>query len=185
MFDVEGLTWCAHNPDLNPTEHLCGELEQILRCRPSRPGSVSDLTNLLLKKKNSQKFINTLLDSWWTAWNCRNCYWCKGSANIIQMDWECFLKFFVGSPSRLLTSSRETPNSRQYSKSYNHVFRWLEIYLFIYFSHKCWRHFVKVLHKADSDYLRFQFAKKILKVGCQIFFILRNSSIIAKISQAL
>lgn len=121
-------------------------------------------------EKNSEKLINILLDSWWTAFS-----------EELKLDRPTSFKWienvfwsFSGSPSRPPTSSRETPNSHQYSKSYNHVFRlhWipLEIYLFIYFSHKCWRHFVKALHKADSDYLRFQFVKKNSESGLSDLF---------------
>ena len=35
-------------PDLMPPEHLLNELERQLPVRPSRPTSVSDLTNTLL-----------------------------------------------------------------------------------------------------------------------------------------
>ena len=36
--------------NLNPIEHLCDELEWRLWARPSRPTSVSDLTNVLLEE---------------------------------------------------------------------------------------------------------------------------------------
>ncbi|XP_051552839.1 GTPase IMAP family member 9-like [Myxocyprinus asiaticus] len=45
----------------NPTEHLWDELERRLRARPSRPTSVSDLTNALLEEW-SKTPINTLLN---------------------------------------------------------------------------------------------------------------------------
>ena len=45
---VEELDWPAQNPDLNPIEHLWGELERRLRARPIRPTSAPDLTNALV-----------------------------------------------------------------------------------------------------------------------------------------
>jgi len=43
---VEELDWIAQSPGAHPIEHLWDELEW--RARPSRPTSVSDLTNALL-----------------------------------------------------------------------------------------------------------------------------------------
>ncbi len=60
-FGVEELDWPAQSPDLNPIEHLWDELERRLRARPSRPTSVSDLTNALLEEW-SKIPINTLLN---------------------------------------------------------------------------------------------------------------------------
>ena len=60
-FGVEELDWPAQSPDLNPIEHLWDELQQRLRARPSRPTSVSDLTNALLEEW-SKIPINTLLN---------------------------------------------------------------------------------------------------------------------------
>ncbi|KAI4886890.1 hypothetical protein NFI96_010503 [Prochilodus magdalenae] len=45
---VEELDWPAQSPHLHPIEHLWDGLERRLRARPSRPTSVSDLTNVLL-----------------------------------------------------------------------------------------------------------------------------------------
>ncbi len=45
---VVELDWPAQSFDLNPIEHLWGEQERILQVKPSRPTSVSDLTNALL-----------------------------------------------------------------------------------------------------------------------------------------
>ncbi|KAI4888987.1 hypothetical protein NFI96_031291 [Prochilodus magdalenae] len=47
---VEELDWPAQSPDLHPIEHLWDGLEWRLRARPSRPTSVSDLTNVLLEE---------------------------------------------------------------------------------------------------------------------------------------
>jgi len=58
---VEERDWPAQSPDLNSIEHLWDELERRLRARPSRPTSVSDLTNALLEKW-SKIPINTLLN---------------------------------------------------------------------------------------------------------------------------
>uniref|UniRef100_A0AAR2L0Y8 Tc1-like transposase DDE domain-containing protein n=1 Tax=Pygocentrus nattereri TaxID=42514 RepID=A0AAR2L0Y8_PYGNA len=57
QFGVEELDWPAQSPDFNPIEHLWDELERRL---PSRPTSVSDLTNELLEER-SKIPINTLL----------------------------------------------------------------------------------------------------------------------------
>ena len=46
---------------LNPIEHLWDEFERSLQTRPSRPTSVSDLTNALLEEW-SKIPINTLLN---------------------------------------------------------------------------------------------------------------------------
>ena len=51
----------SESPDLKPTEHLWVELEWRLWTRPSRPTSVSDLTNALLEEW-SKIPINTLLN---------------------------------------------------------------------------------------------------------------------------
>ena len=50
VFGVEELDWPVQTPDLPPIEHLWDELEWRLRTRPSRPTSVSDLTNTLLEE---------------------------------------------------------------------------------------------------------------------------------------
>ncbi|KAI4904762.1 hypothetical protein NFI96_026717, partial [Prochilodus magdalenae] len=47
---VEELDRPAQSPDLHPIEHLWDGLEWRLRARPSRPTSVSDLTNVLLEE---------------------------------------------------------------------------------------------------------------------------------------
>ncbi|KAI4892982.1 hypothetical protein NFI96_019747, partial [Prochilodus magdalenae] len=47
---VEELDWPAQSPDLHPIEHLWDGLEWRLRARPSRPTSVSDLTDVLLEE---------------------------------------------------------------------------------------------------------------------------------------
>ncbi|KAI4905030.1 hypothetical protein NFI96_020171, partial [Prochilodus magdalenae] len=47
---VEELDWPAQSPDLSPIEHLWDGLERRLRARPSRPTSVSDLTNAPLEE---------------------------------------------------------------------------------------------------------------------------------------
>ncbi|KAI4898844.1 hypothetical protein NFI96_007566 [Prochilodus magdalenae] len=47
---VEEPDWPAQSPDLHPIEHLWDGLERRLRARPSRPTSVSDLTNVLLEE---------------------------------------------------------------------------------------------------------------------------------------
>ncbi|KAI4892683.1 hypothetical protein NFI96_002009 [Prochilodus magdalenae] len=47
---VEELDWPAQSPDLHPIEHLWDGLERRLRARPSRPTSVSDLTDELLEE---------------------------------------------------------------------------------------------------------------------------------------
>uniref|UniRef100_A0A3Q2W3X4 Tc1-like transposase DDE domain-containing protein n=1 Tax=Haplochromis burtoni TaxID=8153 RepID=A0A3Q2W3X4_HAPBU len=60
-FGVDELDWPAQSPDLNPIEYLWDELERRLRARPSRPTSVSDLTNALLEEW-SEIPINTLLN---------------------------------------------------------------------------------------------------------------------------
>jgi len=60
-FGVEELHWPAQSPDLNPIEHLWDELERISRARPSRPTSVSDVTNVLLEEWSTIS-INTLLN---------------------------------------------------------------------------------------------------------------------------
>uniref|UniRef100_A0A3Q3J269 T-box domain-containing protein n=1 Tax=Monopterus albus TaxID=43700 RepID=A0A3Q3J269_MONAL len=60
-FGVEELDWPAQSPDINPIEHLWDELERRLRFRPSRPTSVSDLTNALLEEW-SKIPMNTLLN---------------------------------------------------------------------------------------------------------------------------
>ena len=49
QFGVEELDWPAQSPDLNLIKHLWHELGRRLRARPSRPTSVSDLTNELLE----------------------------------------------------------------------------------------------------------------------------------------
>ncbi|KAK3548408.1 hypothetical protein QTP70_012653 [Hemibagrus guttatus] len=49
-FGVEDLDRPAQSPDLNLIEHLWDKLERRLRARPSRPTSVSDLTNVLLEE---------------------------------------------------------------------------------------------------------------------------------------
>ena len=49
-FGVEELDWPAWSPDLHLIKHLWDELERCLRARPSRPTSVSDLTNELLEE---------------------------------------------------------------------------------------------------------------------------------------
>uniref|UniRef100_A0A3Q3IJ65 RRM domain-containing protein n=1 Tax=Monopterus albus TaxID=43700 RepID=A0A3Q3IJ65_MONAL len=56
-FSVEELDWPAQSPDLNLIEHLWDKLERRLRSRPSRPTSVSDLTNALLEEWS--KFLLT------------------------------------------------------------------------------------------------------------------------------
>ncbi|KAI2662490.1 Transposable element Tcb2 transposase [Labeo rohita] len=58
---VDELDWSAQSPDLNPIEHLWDELQRRLRARLSRPTSVCDLTNALLKEW-SKIIINTLLN---------------------------------------------------------------------------------------------------------------------------
>jgi len=50
-----------HSPDLSLIKHLWDELEQRLRARPSRPTSVSDLTDALLEDW-SKIPINALLN---------------------------------------------------------------------------------------------------------------------------
>ena len=45
---VEALNWPAHSPDLNPIEHLGGELERRLRARFNHPTSAPDLTIALV-----------------------------------------------------------------------------------------------------------------------------------------
>jgi len=60
-FGVEELDWPAKIPDLNPIEHLWDESERRLQARPSRPTSVSDLTNALLEEW-SKIPMNTLLN---------------------------------------------------------------------------------------------------------------------------
>ena len=45
---VEELDWSALSPDLNPIERLWDELQRLLRARPNRPTSVTDLTNALV-----------------------------------------------------------------------------------------------------------------------------------------
>ncbi|KAI4887464.1 hypothetical protein NFI96_001530 [Prochilodus magdalenae] len=47
---VEELDWPAQSPDLHPIEQLWDGLERRLRARPSRPTSVSDLTDVLLEE---------------------------------------------------------------------------------------------------------------------------------------
>ncbi|KAI4888211.1 hypothetical protein NFI96_002800 [Prochilodus magdalenae] len=47
---VEELDWPAQSPDLHPIEQLWDELEWRQRARPSRPTSVSDLTDVLLEE---------------------------------------------------------------------------------------------------------------------------------------
>jgi len=56
-FGVEELDWPAQSPDLSPIEDLWDELETASQL-PSRPTSVSDLSNALLM--NGQKFPKTL-----------------------------------------------------------------------------------------------------------------------------
>ncbi|KAK3523295.1 hypothetical protein QTP86_029096 [Hemibagrus guttatus] len=58
-FGVEELDWPAQSPDLNPIEHLWDELEWRLRARPSRPTSVSDLTNALLEERQDNSVDST------------------------------------------------------------------------------------------------------------------------------
>ncbi|KAI4894671.1 hypothetical protein NFI96_015582 [Prochilodus magdalenae] len=60
---VEELDWPAQSPDLHPIEHLWDGLEWRLRARPSRPTSVSDLTNVLLEEW-SEIPITTFLTLW-------------------------------------------------------------------------------------------------------------------------
>ncbi|KAI4885937.1 hypothetical protein NFI96_011058 [Prochilodus magdalenae] len=60
---VEELDWPAQSPDLHPTEHLWDGLEWRLRARPSRPTSVSDLTDVLLEEW-SEIPISTFLTLW-------------------------------------------------------------------------------------------------------------------------
>ena len=58
-FGVDELDWPAQSSDLNPIEHLWGELERRLSARPSRPTSVC--ANALLEEW-SKNPINTLLN---------------------------------------------------------------------------------------------------------------------------
>ena len=49
-FGVKEIDRPTQSPDLNPIKHLRDELQRRLRARPSRPTSVSDLTNNLLSE---------------------------------------------------------------------------------------------------------------------------------------
>ncbi|KAI4879423.1 hypothetical protein NFI96_002473 [Prochilodus magdalenae] len=60
---VEELDWPAQSPDLHPIEHLWDGLGWRLRARPSRPTSVSDLTNVLLEEWSGIP-INTFPTLW-------------------------------------------------------------------------------------------------------------------------
>ncbi|MCI4391978.1 hypothetical protein PGIGA_G00140630 [Pangasianodon gigas] len=84
-FGVEELDWPAQSPDLNPIEHLWGELERRLRARPSRPTSVPDLTNALLDEW-AKIPTETLKSCGKPAQECGSCYSCKGGTNSILMS---------------------------------------------------------------------------------------------------
>lgn len=60
-FGVEELGWAAQSPDLNPIDHLWGELERRLQARPPQPNSVSDLRNVVLEGfkliRNSSSYV--------------------------------------------------------------------------------------------------------------------------------
>ncbi|KAI4881816.1 hypothetical protein NFI96_031873 [Prochilodus magdalenae] len=60
---VEELDWPAQSPDLHPIEHLWDGLEWRLRARPSRPTSMSDLTDVLLEEWSEIPII-TFLTLW-------------------------------------------------------------------------------------------------------------------------
>ena len=59
-FSIKELDWPAQSPELNLIKHLWGELERRLRARPSRPTSVSDLTNALLGRMVKTSHKHTL-----------------------------------------------------------------------------------------------------------------------------
>ena len=81
-FGVEELDWPAQSSDLNLIKHLWDELEQPLRARPSRPTSVSDLTNALLEEW-SKLPINTFLNLVESSPRRVEAVSCKGWANIM------------------------------------------------------------------------------------------------------
>jgi transposase len=62
---IDVLPWPAFSPDLNPIEHLWGELDRRVRRRDNPPSSVLELEQALLQEWNNipQMTVNNLIKS--------------------------------------------------------------------------------------------------------------------------
>ncbi|KAI4888196.1 hypothetical protein NFI96_018638, partial [Prochilodus magdalenae] len=88
---VEELDWPAQSPDLHPIEHLWDGLERRLGARPSRPTSVSDLTNVILEECTGKL----------TKENCRSFFSAQGGADF------SVLSSVLNRQSLLFTSAKD------------------------------------------------------------------------------
>jgi hypothetical protein len=77
---VPEMDWPAQSPDLNPTEHLWGELEHRLRSRPQRPTSVTALATALQEEWAAIP-LETFRHLVGSPWQSLSCHKGKGWAH--------------------------------------------------------------------------------------------------------